>query len=216
MENEYDFSNMMYNVSELPSGSNILSVYPRLKQYSEFNKVGEASAKANLEKIFRYIVYFYDKNSPLKDSIENIIKRKIEAARLAGFVAKVVAGKNVFSPIAKQMLNCKNEAINKMIIRYCRMQGSRDFSLLVSGQEAFYNTLLQLIDPDDENAKETKDKQAVFSQAKKNSDQLKELEVELLNEDTNKYLTEDLYDYVEEEARKQLLLSPEDYAFNLG
>ena len=216
MENEYDFSNMMYNVSELPSGSNILSVYPRLKQYSEFNKVGEASAKANLEKIFRYIVYFYDKNSPLKDSIENIIKRKIEAARLAGFVAKVEAGKNVFSPIAKQMLNCKNESINKMIIRYCRMQGSRNFSLLVSGQEAFYNTLLQLIDPDDENAKETKDKQAVFSQAKKNSDQLKELEIELLNDDTNKYLTEDLYDYVEEEARKQLLLSPEDYAFNLG
>jgi cell division protein FtsB len=96
------------------------------------------------------------------------------------------------------------------------MQGSRNFSLLVSGQEAFYNTLLQLIDPDDENAKETKDKQAVFSQAKKNSDQLKELEIELLNDDTNKYLTEDLYDYVEEEARKQLLLSPEDYAFNLG
>ena len=56
----------------------------------------------------------------------------------------------------------------------------------------------------------------MFSQAKKNSDQLRELEVELLNEDTNKYLTDDLYDYVEEEARKQLLLSPEDYAFNIG
>jgi len=214
MENEYDFSNMMYNVNELPLGSNVLSVYPRLKQYVEFSKIEEATAKANLEKIFRYIVYFYDKNSPLKDSIENVIKRKIEAARLAGFIAKKEAGKNVFSPIAKQMLNCQNESINKMIIRYCRMQGSRNFSLLVSGQEAFYNTLLQLIDPDDENAKETKDKQAVFSQAKKNSDQLKELEVELLNEDTNKYLTDDLYDYVEEEARKQLLLSPEDYAFN--
>lgn len=214
MENEYDFSNLMYNVYEMPIGSNILSLFPKLKQYSEFSKIEEASAKANLEKIFRYIVYFYDKNSPLKDDIENVIKRKIEAARLAGFVAKKEANKNVFSPIAKQMLNCQNQSINKMIIRYCRLQGSRNFSLLVSGQEAFYNTLLQLIDPDDENAKETKDKQAVFSQAKKNSDQLRELEVELLSEDTNKYLTDDLYDYVEEEARKQLLLSPEDYAFN--
>lgn len=214
MENEYDFSNLMYNINEVPVGSNILALFPKLKEYPEFAKIEESSAKANLEKIFRYIVYFYDKNSPLKSSIDNIIKRKIEAARLAGFIAKKEAGKNVFSAIAKQMLNCQNESINKMIIRYCRMQGSRNFSLLVAGQEAFFNTMIQLIDPDSENAKETKDKQLVFSKAKENSDQLRELEVELLNEDTNKYIHEDLYDYVEEEARKQLLLSPEDYAFN--
>jgi len=207
-----DFRGLLFNVYELPLDKDPRHHWQQLNTYPEFKKLQHPKLIGNFNEVFRYMVYMYDKNSPLLH-ITDIYKRKSKAAQLAGFEVSGRAGKKRFSEFVIDVINCENEETNKMIIRMCILQRSDKFSLLVVGYENFYNTLKELVDSESDKTKDTKDKQAIYKEANLQADQLEKLRFDILNKDQNSYINRDLYGHVAEEVERKLMISPEDYAF---
>ena len=186
--------------------------FPRLMDYPEFYKINSEAVQLNLEEAFRYIVYMYDMNSPFR-GIDDLVKRKITAAKYAGFIPSYKDGKMVFSSTVKSFLNCEDSSFNKMVVRYCRMQRSRKWSLLIAAEVSYHNCLLQLMEMDqDEEAKDTEKKQKILKEAQQTEMMLEQMEKDMLNGDENAHLNNSLYDYIEEEAERDIMITPEQYA----
>jgi hypothetical protein len=208
-----NFRGLHYNVYELPLDKDPRHEWPELLKYPEFKKnLTNAKIIGNFNEVFRYIVYMYDKNSPLIH-ITDIYKRKSKAAELAGFQLSGKIGKKKFSPFVVDVINCEDNDTNNMIIRMCMLQRSDKFALLIVGYENLYNTLRELVDADDDKTKDTKDKQAIFKETISHTNQLEKLRFEVLNKDPNSYIDRDLYGHIAEEVERKLMISPEDYAF---
>ena len=207
-----DFDNLLCNVSDMPIGEIPTSFFPRILDYPEFYKINSEVVQLNFEEVFRYIVYMYDMNSPFRN-IDDLVKRKITAAKYAGFVPGHKGGKMVFSDTVKSFLNCENSSFNKMVVRYCRMQRSRKWSLLIAAEVSYHNCLLQLMEMDqDEEAKDTEKKQKILKEAQQTEMMLEKMEKDMLNGDDNSHLNNCLYDYIEEEADRDIMITPEQYA----
>jgi hypothetical protein len=58
-----DFSKMIFNVYDVEDNVDLLDRFPRLNAYEEF----ASYSKRDRDKLFRFIFYAYDKNSPLMD-----------------------------------------------------------------------------------------------------------------------------------------------------
>lgn len=196
--NDSSFSGLMFNVFRVPEKSDILKTFPSLNRYKEFS--AEMSLDRNI--VLRYIIYMYDQRTPLR-AIDNIFKRKNEAAILAKFPEDK---KNPFKKEYEDVILNKNQVVNRMIIRFVRIQKNPSFSQLVSYEEAFYNQLEKLRTDDREDQEKTKDLIGNTNQLRKNID---ELTADLLSGDENRNLQEELYTQIEYE---QLGLSPEDIA----
>tara|TARA_R110000751_G_scaffold79121_1_gene159553 strand:+ start:6340 stop:6999 length:660 start_codon:yes stop_codon:yes gene_type:complete len=207
-----DFDNLLCNVSDMPIGEIPTVWFSNLLDYHEFSKIESEKVQLNFEEVFRYIVYMYDMNSPFI-KIDDLVKRKITAAKYAGFEAKKDGLKMLFSETVKCFLNCEDTSFNKMVIRYCRMQRSRKWSLLIAAEVSYHNCLLQLMEMDqDEDARDTEKKQKILKEAQQTEVMLESMERDMLNGDDNGYLKRDIYDYIEEEADRNLMLTPEQYA----
>lgn len=86
----------------------------------------------------KYLVSVYDKKSPFRKKFDDIIKRKTEAALFAGFKFNEF---NEFEEKYYELLMCENENFNKMIIRYCRIHHSADYSYLVTFEDLYFKQL---------------------------------------------------------------------------
>jgi len=183
----------MFNFFIFPKNKDPLKHFTKLKVYQEFTAPVHNLSKL---KVLAYISYMYDKNTPL-NAIQDILKRKVQAAELAGF-KKEKGG--VFSKIVENMMRCKNKAVNKMIIRYVRMQRNPKYSYLVTIEEAYYNELQKILEGDDAGS---------YKKARDMQKDVETIGIELMNEDNNKLLADDLYEFIEME---KLELRPEDIA----
>jgi hypothetical protein len=106
-----------------------------IKSYSEFKlKIGLIP----MDTALRYIVSVYDKHSPFRKKYDDIVKRKTEAALFAGFS---VNDFNEFDEKYYEILVCRNENFNKMIVRYCRLQYSSEYSYLATMEDLYYKQL---------------------------------------------------------------------------
>jgi len=204
-----DFNNILYPVHTIKRGADIFSLFPSLLEYPEFT--AKLPPTLPIDKVFKYIVYTYDQKSPFFLQIEDLKVRKIESVKEAGFEPSHKGG---FSAYVKLMLNCENTLINKMIIRYCRLQG-KEFTNLVASQEAFYQINLQLLS----NIKSETDDAIKFSTDKAKLDEVATKHAERLNEKARKFLSQetaqgihdDLWSLAEDEAQN-IKITPEDYA----
>lgn len=200
---------MLFNVMEMPKTVAILSHFDALSDYPEFHAELESILDPDRTKIIKYIVLMYDRNSPLK-RIEDITERKIKGALLAGFRPKKVGRKKYFKRVIDDILKGYNHTVNRMIVRYCRIQGNMKYTLVVAGQEDFYQSIGDLMSRSKESgASESAARQKMFSEAEKNLNKLEQLRLELLNEDNNLLLKQELYQVIEEEDRRRLRISPE-------
>ena len=139
---DYDFSRCQYRVDEISDKKKVLDVYPEFKLHVEFQvKKTSLPGNINVDKIMRYILVLYQKNSPLL-TIDNPSKRKFVAGTLANY-DRTDKG---FSKGYQEVINGKNELVNKMIIRFLRMQKNHDFASLMIYDNAFYNSLQELAD----------------------------------------------------------------------
>jgi hypothetical protein len=156
--------------------------YPVLKKYSEFNKEIE-----DFNKVLKYISFMYDSHSPLLN-IEYIPTRKSEALFLAGF--------DIENEYTNTIIQCSDESIASMIIKYVRLQKNPVFAKLIIFTESFYKQGQKLLTDDVSNKEKTKD----FIN---NMDELEQKITNatsiLLNQDMNKRLSDTLYEVVEEE-----------------
>lgn len=180
----------------------VIDVYPHLKKYPELNPKLVKLPRLSFDKVLRYIMIFYS-NNVLRYTIPEVIRRKREAAYIAGFNIGQNTGR--FRPEVERMMLCENEDINKMIVRFLRRSENKKFLQLCVFEEARAKQMQKLIDGISEKEKELT--KVVIENVKTLSDDIERLEQDLLNEDTSQNLIELIYDEVD---YSNLGLSPED------
>ena len=198
-----DFLKMRYNVYKLDNEIPFKRAFPELAIYPEFD---EKSAKVNglrLTQIMRFICFAYDKNSPLM-SYDRPWHRKAVAIDLAGF-PRVKSGK--FHQHVEMLINNSYASVNRMVVRFLRIQNSTDFQTMMTYDEKLQDVLVKLFDP---TQTEDGDKD---SELLKNSEMLRKTIAELRNDfflgEQDAKLSATLYDELENE---QLELRPEQIA----
>lgn len=204
-----DFKDMLYPVHTLKRDVDIFKSFPKLKDFEEFGVT--LSPTIPITKIFKYIVYAYDQRSPFFTQIEDLRERKILSIKEAGFEPTHQKG---FNDSVRMVLNCEHKKVNAMIIRYCRFQG-KEFTNLVSSQEAFYQSNLQLLSniqsKDDDANKVAQEKAKLDELLSKHAERLNEKARKFLSQETAEGLHEDLWKLAEDEA-EAIMITPEDYA----
>lgn len=194
--NRSEFKNLMFNVLVNDTGVSFLKKYPVLKQHKEFTvDIGDL----DFNSVFTYIACCYDKESPLIHA-PNIKARKMEAARLAEFPTK----KGKIAEGYERVIRCKNPVVNRMIIRYCRMQNDVDFSTAMMYNEKLYDQLEKMLNNSDD--EKTKD---LIDNTQKLKQHIKDTARSFLNYDDAEDLELSLYEEMELELME---LRPEDIA----
>jgi len=194
--NENDFDDLMFPVYALSETDNAFNKFPSLKKYKEFT----AECPLPFNKTLKYIAFMYDAKSPLYAMINNISRRKMEAAYLAGFEYKDT---DTFEPsVVENLFKCTNPIINGMILRYCRIQKNIDWSDLVVFEECREKQKEKLFTANADDDK-TKDIIQNILLLKKT---ISDLITTILNGDKNKELVNFMYEEIEEE---QLMIKPE-------
>ena len=61
--NKEDFKGIQYNAFELEDGESVFDKWPEMKRFPEFKK--KLSPNTDIEKVVRYIIFCYDKKTPL-------------------------------------------------------------------------------------------------------------------------------------------------------
>lgn len=189
-----EFDKMMFNVYRVPHNRSVLKSFATLSKLPELRRRIYTGLDKN--KVLRYICFMYDKNSPLRKRFPNIMKRKIESARLAGF--NLEEG-GIFAENIEDMLSGKNNSVNNMIVSIVRAHRNVKYSYLVSIEESFYFMMEEVVGGEMKNMGRLKDVQ----------NEIEETVLEMMNEDDNPLIKEELFKYMEEE---RLNLRPEDIA----
>ncbi len=203
MEYKYkpeDFEDLLFNVHKAPKKESLLNEFPELQKYPEFTTVLDKQIEPHKDRIIRYIVFMYDRNTPLLE-IDDYNKRKVHAIRLAGSRPNT---EGYFAEWIQNMLIGRNSDVNAMIIRYCRMQHPRSYGLLVAGNESYYNILFDITN--NESDKKGKD---LFLKAENLNKKIDAIKDELLNEAPDPELERDLFKFIEAENIRHVKFSPE-------
>lgn len=206
-----DFNGLMFPVME-GGGKDLLAFIPQLAKIESF-----AAFKHPIlprDKVIKYIVLAYDKESPIgKKFTADPIKKKLWAARYAGFDPDE---HGLFNEVVDQMLKCANKEVNTMIVEFVRLMGDPRWTTLIAGNEALYQKMEAMISlgkgkDEKETATIEKTKGELFTQIQKMADTLTSTANEILG-DTNSYLRRDLFCTIDEEIRNRLKITPERMA----
>ena len=206
-----DFNDLLFPVHTIKTGMDVFSLFPVLKDHIEFTI--PLPATTPFLKVFKYIVFVYDAKSPFFNQIEDLVDRKKQAIVEAGFKPDK---KGNFRDSIKAILNCEDGRVNKMIIRYCRMQG-KDFTNLIASQEAYYQInaeLMKGIDKDDNALSVAKEKAVLDKLADEFNVRLNDKARDFLSQETAQGLHDALWSLAEDESA-QINLTPEDYSNEL-
>ena len=191
--NKEDLKNIRFDIT----CKDYLKKYPELKRYKAFDP--KQIPDLDFNKVFTYIACTYDKQSPLLHA-QNVMLRKMEAARLAGFP---FTEKDVMEAKYEMVVRCKYEPTNKMIIQYCRLHNDLDYTSLVTYTEKFYDQQNKMLnDTEDEKTKD------LIDNSEKLKAHIKNTQLSLLTDD-NIELTRELAEQIESEL---LELRPESIA----
>jgi len=190
---ESEFKDMMFDVSVVQPPKHVITAYPRLRKIKEFKTKFTRLSK---DKVIRYIMLLYDKNTPFRIKFNDVLIRKIEAAKGAGWE---IVDQGLFDEDVEKLLRGENKQVNRMIVAFVRLHRNFKYSYLIALEETFYRFLLETIQGEAKN----------LGQMKSTQKELEEEVTELLNQDKNPYVKEELLRYVEE---SRLNLRPEDIA----
>ncbi len=184
---------MMFNVVEVPPQKHIVNAFPKLKKVREFTR---KLAGLNKNKVLKYIMFLYDKNSPFRVKYQDVLQRKVEAARGAGW--ETVEG-GIFSDDVERILRGHNGFVNEMAVAFIRLHRNFKYSYLVGLEESFYRMMLEIMSGEMGNV----------GKMKQTQEELESVMLELTAEDNNPELRDTLLRYVEQ---ARLNLRPEDIA----
>jgi len=188
-----DYSKCKYDVFSVKPGL-IKKSFPVFELFDEFSQLDT--------KIIKYIVACYDKNSPLQQ-LDDIMKRKIEAAKDAGYTPDK---SQHFPDEVEDMMLCRNKKVNKAIVRYCHLQSDMRWAFYVSAMENFYtNTVSNVLTG----------QLSMISKAKGIIEELETMSTEILMDNNQKLINEleniAVEDYIERVKR----LRPETVAYEV-
>jgi hypothetical protein len=188
-----DFEGLLYNITLVSPNKKVVVAFPKLASLPSFR---HTFRKIDKEKIIRYIILMYDKDTPFRKRYNKVNQRKIEVARYVGFEHE---DGGLFSDDVNDMLMGNNNDVNRMVVEYVRHQKNYKYTYLVGLEEGFH-TILQEV---------TNGKISNLSKLEDMQNQLEQTMTDLLNDDKSIGLREDLMEYMEEE---RLELRPEDIA----
>lgn len=122
-----DFRGLSFAIDKADPTKSLIDQIPDLKQVPEFCVFIE-----NLDKIIKYIILMYDKNSPLVRKFTDLATRKMNAATMAGFDLKVD------DDVLQSIYDFIDPRISEMVIGFLRFQNNLLFSMLVSNEQTFF------------------------------------------------------------------------------
>lgn len=186
-----DFKRLMFPADSMPDNKDPLELFPKLKKWPEFAKPEQTKGWSIVKKnrIFRYIVFMYDKESPFRFKINDVIKRKLEVAKYV----RLIENLNTIDPEVKDLIRNEDSRVNKMIIAFVRMQRDSQYALSVGLENMFYEDLLRV--------QQGENPRKPIDQTQK---QLEACVLELLNQDNNRNLSDEFFAYIEEERINEL------------
>ena len=194
-----DFEKLRFRVDLIDVlNCDILHSFPEIRYFPEFSEGICTSLGLKFSQVFAYICLAYDMNSPYVKKYDDIIKRKKTVADAVLFRRKQSGD---FIPEVNKLISCEFPEVNRMIIRFCRMLKSDEWTSHITYQEAKKNAELLLLDP----KLESQDKKTNFDISVKLRKEIQELKQYFLADDANRNLVNSLYDAIDEEE----LMTPE-------
>lgn len=108
---------------------------PRLKPYrSDFEKAASSVLGMSMKRMFIYLAYQVDKDSPLHD-IDSYKEKSREAMLKAGLFRRELG----YPEWVEAIISGENEYVNRCKVRMLQVQHDNEWSLLVTLRTAFYN-----------------------------------------------------------------------------
>jgi hypothetical protein len=134
--NPEDFKKLKFDPYNLIWSKPATKRYPEIGEREAFSSVNRIAAGVSKDNVVRYILFLYQKGSPLLE-IRDRTKARVEAAKLSRF--DMNEDGTDFTGNYKDVMLCRNEVSNKMIVDFCRMQNDHAFA-----SYALYNDLLYI------------------------------------------------------------------------
>jgi hypothetical protein len=144
-----DFRGLQFPIHKVDQSKDLLKELPDLKYIQEF----VTADRPDRDKLIRYIVLMYSKDTPLSKKFTDLAIRKKEAATLSGFdMVKdsiPVPLKPLDDPdeeddrpepvsLLQSIYNLSDETIGQMVIGFLRHQDDLTFTMLASNEQTFY------------------------------------------------------------------------------
>lgn len=178
-----DFSKLMFKVLDMPDKADPVKQFPKLEKWPQFTeKTGWSILFKN--RVFKYIVLMYDKESPFREKFPNLLRRKMEVAKFS----KLVENPKMIPEEVNKLFMGKDAKFNAMVVAYVRMHRDAKYSL-VFGLDNMYYTDLEKIQNGGKPSREIEITAAQLEKAK----------ADLLNGDDSPQLTEELFAQMEED-----------------
>lgn len=133
MMTDADHKNLCFDIGKAKAGTLPKSV-PDMKVIDSW----WACNRNDKDQLIRYIIYMYDKSSPLVRRYNNLDRRKQEAAQLAGYSQD--------DPSLKAYKDFQDQEFSDMVVDFLIYQNNYTWTMLVSNEQTFYEfqkTLLQ-------------------------------------------------------------------------
>lgn len=202
-----EWEKLPYNVKKSFGYNTDIDMLERFPDLKKIKEIYAQRTHKDIDKIVKYIVIYYSITTPLA-KIDDHIERKKCAALETGWE---VGNNERFNPDVEDILFCKNEDVNAMIIGYLRHFKNVKFSLLKTMIESFYSKLEMVLNDSNSSKKSDEELEKVRGELLK---QAVGLEKEISEStksfltDESPYLQDNLFSFVEKE-QFQLMLSPE-------
>lgn len=201
-----EFESMSFDIFNKVKNRSVFTTFPELKEF--FQDLLQTKQPLNENKLVKYIIYCYDKNSPLHLYYNNILKKKQEAAILAGWKPDAF---NDFSTDMQDLFANSNPVAIQMINRWVKAQNDLDYTHLVYLMEMYNNQMLSATRYDKEASDVTTAKKwsVVHKDATNLLNEIKTLSEQLFKGDEEQV---DYISYIQEAERHQIKILPEHYA----
>lgn len=196
--NSASCQDLKFRIDMVPSAKSVMKAFPVLGMYPEFNE--KLPPKIDQDLVLRYIMILYQEKTPLL-TVDDYNKRKVIAALWAGFPQE--GGR--FREEYKNIITGKDKTINRMVIRFCRMQRNMDFTKLAIYENALHTDMERMGDEDVDHL----GRQKMIANIEVLTKAINELTANFLAGDQTKFIIEDLLDEIE---LGTLDIKPEDVA----
>jgi hypothetical protein len=194
-----EFAKLSLPIHEHHKDADIFRLFPILTKYEVFRRPLDG---LNINHVIRYIVYCFDRYSPLHDIID-IFERRVQAARMAGFN---MLESERFDAHVNQMLLSRNSNVNDMIIQYSIAYGGEDWTTYNVYQEALRQSLENLQNKDQDNEG---NRNKMITNITSLRTEIRSLKETLFRFKDDPWIEDSLYKFMQ---YSQLKLVPEDYA----
>lgn len=124
--NGSEFGLMRFNVHQVPMGTKLLDHFKALRQFESFVKYSHS----DVDKVIRYIMYMYDKNSPMIKHFTNLEDRMRNSAIMSGFDKE--------DSTLVGLYNLEWNGLDDMVIDFLKFQNSLKWSQIVTNEHTFF------------------------------------------------------------------------------